>query len=257
MVHTLGSYSLSEIKHSTLIIPSIAMGNIPQLTVDLLIHTLSFTKIAILDDTYLHPFSSPNDFSELVDATVTAKYGIANPLEVYYSAKDNLTLIQQRSPIINNFTEIFVDSVIYKFIEEQEFSKIILLDSSDAGLLENLTSENKVEIFTNEDLMYKSLESLKISNKSEPQSLASNDPYKYTKYIQQLIKALRPTKIELDVLVSHVYEGDNFNDAELLADQLVSRLETKDYKKWVRPISWSGAYGDKPVPNAMEQGLYG
>jgi proteasome chaperone 2 len=47
-----------------LIIPSVSCGNIPQLTVDLLIHSLDFSLVSRLDDSYLHPFASPVDHVE-------------------------------------------------------------------------------------------------------------------------------------------------------------------------------------------------
>lgn len=57
--------------------------------------------------------------------------------------------------------------------------------------------------------------------------------------------------------MSYVYEGDNFNDAELFANKLAQILNLGTNITWVRPVSWLGVYGDKPVANATEDGLYG
>lgn len=242
--------SFGSLKGSKLIIPAISIGNIPQLTIDLLIHTYELERFAVLSEMFLHPFSSPIDTSTGQDDK-----GIANPLEIYYSAKHNLTVIQQRSPIIKGFTDLFIKEDLLRFTLAIEPEKVILLDSSDAGLLENYDS--MIEIFTNEDLLNKSLESLKISSKTQP--LSSEIPYKYSKYILKLIKALETSKIDLTIYVSHVYEGDNFNDAELMAAEVLPTIleNVPTDLKWIKPISWLGAYGDKPVPNAMEQGLFG
>ena len=65
------------------------------------------------------------------------------------------------------------------------------------------------------------------------------------------------SSIDLNVLVAYVYEGDNFQDGEILANKVNSILDLEQITSWIKPLSWLGAYGDKPVPNAMEEGLFG
>ncbi|CAK7902708.1 proteasome assembly chaperone 2 [[Candida] anglica] len=250
MAHFNTGWSLEKLKDSTLIIPAISLGNIPQLTVDLLLHTRDFVSVGVLDDIYLHPFSSPVDVSPTKSAN-----GISNAAEIYYSTKNNITVIQQRSPIIGSFTKQFVSEVILKLISDVSFNKVIILDSADAGLLEQSDAKT-IELYTNEDLLNKSLETLKISQKTQ---LPLTSPYQYSKYVLELINALNSSASTVDIqaLVSHVYEGDNFNDAELLANELSQTLDVSSTMNWIRPVSWLGVYGDKPVPNSMEDGLFG
>lgn len=103
--------------NGTLIIPTISIGNLPQLTIDLLISSLNLEKIGYLDHTYLHPFISPLDSS---------LPGISLPLEVFHSIKHNLTLIQQRSPIISGFLNQHLQ-LLNPFISK--FNTVFLLDS--------------------------------------------------------------------------------------------------------------------------------
>ncbi|KAG2732019.1 hypothetical protein G9P44_004436 [Scheffersomyces stipitis] len=244
----------SQLQHSTLVIPAISIGNIPQFTVDLLIHTFDFVKIGTLDDSFLYPFASPEDHA----TNKPVAHGVSNAIEVYYSDKLNKTVIQQRSPIIPSFIATHVNDIILPFVVKSGFDKVVILDSSDAGLVEHI-APGSIQVYTNEDLLNKSLESLKLSKYSDIS--LQETPYEHSSYVRALIAALDSSPAhshaEVNVLVTYVYEGDNFADSEILANKLLNVLEIDHIKNWTRPISWYGAYGDKPVPSAMEEGLFG
>ncbi len=215
---------------STLVVPAVSMGNIPQLAVDLLVHTLDFVKVATLDDLYLHPFLSPLD--------ERPPRGMLSALEVYYSAAHNLAVVQQRSPVARGCTHRFVAEVVAPFVRDARAAKVVLLDSADAGLL----GQPHIDVFTREDLVGRLLELLQLA--SGPLRGES-----HLRYIGELLAAVEPA--DVDVYVAHVYEGDNFGDAERLAAAVMPATE------WRRPPSWLGVYGDRPVPVALEEGLYG
>ncbi|KAK6202760.1 PAC2 family-domain-containing protein [Scheffersomyces amazonensis] len=246
--------NIPEFSGSKLIIPSISIGNIPQFSVDLLIHSLDFIKIGSLDDIYLYPFASPIDH-----AINKSEIGVSNTVEIYYSEKLHITIIQQRSPIIPSFIDSYINEIILPFIVDSKFSKVIILDSSDAGLIENVV-EKSIVIYTSDDLLSQSLESLNLNLASKQISL-QNIQYEHSKYVRSLLGALNSTssspKVDTSVLVSYVYEGDNFQDGEELANKVIDVLDLPPIVEWTRPISWLGAYGDKPVPNATEDGLFG
>lgn len=249
---------IPNITGSTLIIPSISIGNIPQLSIDLLIHTLNFIKIGTLDDVYLYPFASPIDYSK------SSKKGISHSIEIFYNEELNLTLIQQRSPILPSYITSYVSEIIIPFIKFFTFKKIVILDSLDAGLFEHVNAGD-IEIYNSESLLSKSLESLKLNN----EKLLDEQIDQHSNYVKYLLQELNLPRnessknnelndIDVNVLVSFVYEGDNFYDGEKLAFKLSDFLNiNKKIDHWVRPVSWFGAYGDKPIPNAMEEGLFG
>ncbi|EGW32966.1 uncharacterized protein SPAPADRAFT_60298 [Spathaspora passalidarum NRRL Y-27907] len=248
-----------DLSSTTLIIPSISIGNIPQLAIDLLIHTFSFAKVGSLDDLYVYPFASPVDYSK------TPVPGISRAIEVYHCPELQLTLVQQRSPILPSYTDVFVKETILPFIKAFKFARVVVLDSSDAGLVEHVHAGG-IEVYTTEVLLSKSLESLKLSHETqELQELEAQEQQKHSNYVRSLLKAFNLPRIDKNVevnvdfmvLVSFVYEGDNFYDAEKLADKLGEVLRLKKVDRWTRPVSWFGAYGDKPVPDAVEEGLFG
>jgi proteasome assembly chaperone 2 len=70
------SAPVPELKASTLIFPSVSIGNVPQLAIDLLITTLKIPLVGYLPSPYLVPCAGTRE-----DPTGTTKGGIACPLE--------------------------------------------------------------------------------------------------------------------------------------------------------------------------------
>lgn len=248
---TSSNKDLGCLEGTTLIIPSVSLANVPQLTVDLLIHNYNFVRIGRLNDRYLYPFASPIDHGEHTDF----QHGISTGLELYYSEEHNLSLIQQRSPIIPTFTKPFVIEVIEPFLSHYKIQKLVVLDSEDSGLNENVIP-NFVETYTNADLLSNSMESLRLSD--DVKSLVDVE-YKHSKYVKCLIDAINKSngKIDVTVIVMYVYEGENFIDATNLTERVVKKLELPHYNSMKCPVSWKGVYGDKPIPDSMEEGIYG
>lgn len=242
--------NMESVNGSILVIPSISIGNIPQLAIDLLIHTLNFKKVATLSDKYLYPFVSPVDYAS--QNQETAPSGISLPLEVYFSKENQITLLQQRSPLMPGFAQAHVEEVLVPYIERGKFKHIVFLSLSDAGLVENI-APGGISIYTNEDLLSDRLHTLQILE-SEIQPLA-NSPGKGSQYEEALLNILSKSG-NLSIFVSYVYEGDNFFDAHVLATKVVEALKVEQ-RPWKTPVSWFGVYGDKPAPLAMEDGLYG
>lgn len=238
-----------KIAGSTLVIPAVSIGNIPQLAADLLLHNFGFLKVGTLLDMFLYPYISGVDHLE----TQNPPLGVLFALEVYHSEKLNVTLVQQRSPIIPGMAKAHVEQVLRPFNEKAGFSSILIMDLADAGLEEQMVP---IRLFTNgsvdlllgklhilgSDVLHLGIESL--------DTLPGNLDVSTVKYVDALSST--PTS----VVVSYVYEGDNSHDAYNMASA-VARILMLDEPKWEKPVSWFGVYGDRPVPTALEEGLYG
>lgn len=241
-----------NIKESTLVIPSISIGNVPQLAVDLLIHTFKLQKIGTLEDKYLFPFASPIDTTD----AVTQK-GVSCGLEVFYDATKHITIIQQRSPIISGFTKAFVDESILPFISEYKFAKILVLDSADAGQQEDQIA-GSVNLLTKEDLLDRQFLTLLLEQQLPFLGSSGHcDP----SFTNRLLNSLHHnadlfSNADICVLLSLAYEGDNFGDGERLASKVVEVLKLGIVDHWARPRSWLGVYGNLAVPSAMEEGVF-
>lgn len=119
--------TLCRISKSTLILPIVSVGNIPQLATDLLIHNLHCKLIARLDDDYLYPFASPEDF---IEGAVPNTSKISTSLEIYYSDEAKITVLQQRSPVLPGYQNRFLTDLLIPFIISTEFSNVIVLNSA-------------------------------------------------------------------------------------------------------------------------------
>ena len=113
-----------------------------------------------------------------------------------------------------------------------------------------------MKVFSNLEMLRVSLESLNIGGGNK---LPDPTNVCHSLYACKLVaKLISPgaRNFELGTIVTYIYEGDNFNEAEKLSDKVAEICEWK-IESWKRPVSWSGVYGDREVPTAMEEGLYG
>lgn len=231
-----------------LILPAVSSGNIGQLAVDLLIHTLKAEYVDSLDDQYLYPFVGPQDQAETEAITTkTSNQAITTPVDVYRTA-NGYTLLQLRSPTLPGFREKFAKETILPFIKTSKFKHVIILGSSNAALRSQHPGQPSIQLYS---------ESL--ADQLSGLSLNSD-----TSKVNPPPKELPESGIVLDILqgeptslgiISYAYEGDNFGDAQELATKTAEVLNLGDNVEWIRPISWKRAYG-KDVPVGVEEGLY-
>lgn len=247
-IHFTPGHSYEDIKNSILLFPSISVANVPQLTADLLLHTLPFVRIGTINDDYLHSFVSPIDYV----ASELRPNGVSYGIELYYCQDQNLTLVQQRAPIIAGLHEEHIAEVIVPLLKQADFKNVILFHLLDAGLVENIFP-GTLQVYTQEDQLSKSLEALRISEQGY--QLLSSLPEIDAPYMKCLMKSLGEF-VNYSILVAFAYEGDNFYDSLNMATKVAHLLDI-DVSQWKTPVSWFGVYGDKPVSNAMEDGLYG
>ncbi|OZJ04643.1 hypothetical protein BZG36_02042 [Bifiguratus adelaidae] len=120
-------HSLNELKGSTLIWPSVSIGNVPQLTVDLLLSTLELQRCGFIHDSSVIPVVGGID---TVDGS--ASVGVTTPCEVFISADKKYTFIQQRAPVEKNRRNQYIETLL-DFIQSAGIQQVIALTSADAG----------------------------------------------------------------------------------------------------------------------------
>jgi len=114
--------------NTTLIMPTLSIGNIGQLAVDLIINTLSMKRVAYIDEPSVLPFIG-NDVYAKQD---TNRGVLSINIEVFFSEKHELTIIQQRAPVIQGKSNIFTTNLI-EWIRENHFKRVLLLSSADSS----------------------------------------------------------------------------------------------------------------------------
>ncbi|WVQ93761.1 hypothetical protein IAU59_000839 [Kwoniella sp. CBS 9459] len=118
-------FSPGSFRNSTLIVPAVSLGNVPQLTSDLLITSLGLKRVGqIGDDDTVAPFAGRGEDGEVV----------TGGLEVYGHEGSELFVIQQRSPTLKTKKDEHV-ALLSDFIRSAEngLGFVLVLTSLDAA----------------------------------------------------------------------------------------------------------------------------
>ncbi|KAJ1978015.1 hypothetical protein H4R35_002076 [Dimargaris xerosporica] len=105
-------------------LPSVSLGNVPQLCCDLLISTLQLAPVGYLDDPCVTPVVGPPAYAHTQETMSTC-------LQVFQSNDKALTVVQQRAPLLHGQLKPFVDNMI-QFMTDAQFSQVLLLSTIDA-----------------------------------------------------------------------------------------------------------------------------
>ncbi|CAG8537049.1 3617_t:CDS:2 [Cetraspora pellucida] len=255
------SYNLTG---STLILPAISIGNVPQLTVDLLITTLNLQRIGFLEDENVIPVIGFNEH---------LTRGITVAIEVYQSDNNKWTVIQQRAPVIKKRWHIFAENIL-AFIKQSQFSKVVLLSSADATRRTDIQLTGlPLRILTTPSLPNDLFERATILGLKTLEKTSNNDyDLKHDDDTKQddlpkipgggvsrfLFHKSQQGNIPLIMIIFFAIEGDNTQDAFLLANYTNSLLNLLPQQQeisitefWKTPASWNYLFG-KPY----EQELY-
>ncbi|KAG0000742.1 Proteasome assembly chaperone 2 [Entomortierella chlamydospora] len=130
-------FDASRFKGTTLILPSVSIGNVPQLATDLLLTTLKLDRVGCIEDENVIPVLGPADRPH--DATASPQSssslstgGLSLAVEVFQSKDGKWTIIQQRSPTVRHRSHHYADNLL-QFIRESEFDQVVLLASADGA----------------------------------------------------------------------------------------------------------------------------
>jgi len=105
----------------TLILPTVSVGNVGQLSCDAIIATLGPKRVGYLHDDSVLPIVGSDPFGE-------GSGQIATALDVYESAEHKLVIVQQRAPLIKGRKCQFVDR-LFEWIQACQFRQVVLLTS--------------------------------------------------------------------------------------------------------------------------------
>lgn len=274
----------------TLIVPLVSTGNVPQLTVDLLLHSLSseFDFVKSLDSTFVHPFVGPLDYvldqPEPILFSKTAPHkAYSTALELFYNESKGLYIVQQRTPVIQGYLNNLIKDTILPLIQEYDIDTVMLLDSCgplDDDLVEattvparrgtSLISDGTCEVGSVTDVVRSFEQSMNLDQNS--QSYRSSSLFKFTPQSMQqeisskqqifhfayhLLNSSSPSLKQIDYCNAFVHEGDNSGDAHLLCDHLPTIIESLGkIPKLTPPVSWKGVYGSRAVPIGFDEGIY-
>lgn len=238
----------------TVIIPSVSVGNAPQLAVDLLISTLLSQKQTSLSgyiNTYtLQPVVGPNPY-DLHNNTP------ATPGEVYISSEYKLVILQIRSPPFYDRKYSFVNQLI-DWLKQSAFKQVVVLTSSFSQFLFNPDEEYmtgfpvKFSRSSNFDISSESLLSIglkqviKVDKFSLTPDANGRTILPGCGFAKSLFEKLEKNCMKCILLVKYCSEGDNSHDASTLLSSLIKCLQVQKVElpvKYVTPVSWNHLFG--------------
>ncbi|SPO30084.1 related to ADD66 - protein involved in 20S proteasome assembly [Ustilago trichophora] len=262
------SKATPSLQGTTLIIPAVSIGSVPQLAVDLLLHhaELKLVKVGRLDPSFCFPFVGPCD-------TCSDQKDLTTALEVF--SNGSLTVIQQRSPVYKSH-EITYISRLLSWISSFNFSETLWLTSIDAAArtdaefstpLLSLFPPNSSPPST--PLLKSLLTSFPLFNPpSDPQESHKNTyhvPYIPASLLtRNLFHHAKNTNIA--ALLYFAAEGDTRQDAHILSNLTLHLLSSssssssssttlqtqKHFEGWNTPLlkeppSWAALFGRPPT----------
>ena len=107
-----------DLKNHTLILPSVAVGNVGQLTVDLLISSLQLRRIGHFWNSSFIPIVGTNPYDENSKEICTAA-------DFYHSPEKKVLVLQIRSPLIKRLSQFFTE--LRNFIKYHQMTKVNIL----------------------------------------------------------------------------------------------------------------------------------
>ncbi|KAI8338554.1 PAC2 family-domain-containing protein [Chlamydoabsidia padenii] len=237
------SFDIQSLKDSTLLFPSVSIGNVPQLTCDLIIHTLHLSRVGFIDSDAVIPVVGQRE-----DQSV----GISVPIEVYQSKDRQWTVIQQRSPTLKGKRKDLISSLV-GFIESAQFAKVVILTSLDASSrLDSQISSIPFRVVgdsgTIQDI-YRKIKVPELETQQQEQDMdTSGLPSMSGAGISRsLYQQLVDKKVDVVIFSMFVLEGDNVQDSVELANVVNSYYEIKSTdatpSSWTPPKSWEYLFG--------------
>jgi len=120
---------------SVLILPTLSIGNVGQITLDIILNTCSVIRVAYLNSSLVTPavgagalLSSPQ--GALFTSLELWKFETNN--QENKSNEQTIYILQQRAPTLKNKNQQFANQLV-DWIKESKFSKVILLSSVDSA----------------------------------------------------------------------------------------------------------------------------
>lgn len=234
----------------TLIVPSVAVANVPQLAVDLLINTLLRDKHVRLagriQTPCLRPMTGPNAY-DVFSADVSSS------CEVYVSDVHKLVALQIRTPPFPGATDSLVDQLM-QWITEHGFEKIVVLSSSFAQCLPDPDvhqSGHTMKYFLTggaaglEPVLLDAGSSLSVGCKQ------GSDRPAGCGFGFKLFERMEKKEMSAILILSFCSEGDNRPEAHTLIKSLTPGLLSTSCSRYEEPVSWQQMFGRRSHESEM------
>lgn len=249
-------------KGFTLVMPAVAVGNVGQLAVDLIVSTLNMSRVGYLHTDCLIPMAGNNPYPTCKEDAEE----LHTAAEVYSSSELKLAVLQIRAPILQTKTKKF-RQLIVSWVKSSAFSRTVVLSSSHAYQRDDQQLQGtplrylvtpalqKVSEDALKELGWREMERVSAfpgltDGNTEPRLYIPGGGITKGLYTDSCAE-----DVSLAVLLIFCSEGDNIPDAFALVNHLNDWLHLLDNpsqqpNKWKIPTSWSLLFGSG-IPPAL------
>ncbi|KAL0281682.1 UNVERIFIED_CONTAM: hypothetical protein PYX00_002595 [Menopon gallinae] len=239
-----------NLRNYSLIVPSVSVGNVGQLAVDLLINSLGLKKLCYVWHESVIPVAGGDPFGN--------SKTISTGCEVFYSEKLELVVMQIRSGIMRTKSDF--PQFLCSWVKEEGIRQVIILTGSSAHERrdEQLVGEPLRFIFCpltpeaeRNNAFARQWRGFEVKEiHSRDRGTVSGISYIPGSGIAlKLYRQCVREKIICSVLIEFCSDGNNAPDAFKLADYLNDWLkikETSGIEQWTPPPSWIFLFGPMP-----------
>lgn len=238
-----------DLENYTLILPSVAVGNVGQLSVDLLISNLNLEKIGQIFSAAFVPVVGANAYRECPNELITT-------IDVYAGSKERIVVVQIRSPYVGELTEFF--DQLARFVAERKIAKVIILASSYDHEKRDIQPQHlKLRYLASPGIKSESGRLFDDLDWISHKPKVTSDTREEGKlqipgggFARSIFDFLSSADIPCAILFKFCSEGDNIADAIALTcylNQWIRVLETDSGSNLKHPPSWKHLFG-KPPP---------
>lgn len=239
----------SPTHHDTLqrVQPSVCVGNVGQLAVDLLITNLSTEKIGLIFHPAIYPLVGSDPYDPNSNEVTTSA-------DLHLVAKLSLVIMQIRAPLIKGEKQNFL-SELAAWCKSVGIKDIVLLASCNAyerWEYKQLTG-SQLRYLTSK-VPQEEIEMLKSIGASELEERIDElgNKHRFLSGAGFVKQFMDTCDLPVAALLKFVDEGDNTDDAFVLVNYLNAwkkLVQTTD-PSWKAPFSWRNMFGG-PVPNSI------
>lgn len=233
-----------------LLLPAVTVGNVGQLTLDLLIYNLGLERQASLYHKSVlavcgqDPYGSGNGAPEL-----------ATGMDVYSKGHNvGVTVIQQRAPAAKG-CQAMLAAAYHEWALSSSFGRVVLVTSLAPNHwrhVELLRTGQLCFLVAPHDKAEEDREELRRRRWVDLEQLLDDDADNVVRggIGPELLRLAKESKLPLIVVVRVCSEGDNVADAMLCASEITSWLGLEKHLKYPDalspPPSWQAFYGGPP-----------
>ncbi|CAH2095291.1 unnamed protein product [Euphydryas editha] len=237
---TIWKFFDEDLDEYTLLVPSVAVGNVSQLACDLLISSLNMVKTGSVYTTAQIPVIGYDPYNLKSESLSTS-------CEIYKSDSKKICILQIRSPLIFKYAKQFLEEVIETF-KEKKIKDVIILTSSFAHEKKHILSSS-FRYIVSEGNPY--AEKIKNGDMEKHENNGGDLKILGGGFASLLYKICLEKSLPCLILFKYSSEGDNIPDAYDMVNKLtlVCSLFSEDkdvFSQLLQPVSWTLLFGRPP-----------